>query len=1585
MRGKRTSPNRLILGLFVALWLLSAPALSGQVIDNWVSNSSKVWSTPGNWSTGTPTATSDATFNTAAGQQNFLLLSPATATHSLVFSSSGGANAYTFDSAGNANANTLTLGAGGITNTDPGIITFYNATTLGANQSWTNNGGTMVVTGKVNLGSGSNGYALNVAGSGAVNLGGVIGNGGTAAGSLVYSGTGTLTLTGANTYTGTTSVNSGTLNIQNAGALGTAANTATTTVANGAVVQIQGNIVTTNGGTLVLNGNGNGNGAFQNISANNTWSGGVKLGSDATISNATAGNILYLGAFTATSFVALGSNTLTVNGAGDTFINANLGAVGDTGGLVKNGTGTLTLWGYNSFYTGATVVNAGSLELVVGPMTAGRSGINGPLTVGTGSVTNTATVDIWSSSHTYYPSAAGMSYPNQLSASTAVTMNAGGTLNVGSSTTAGSFTMNGGAVNITGGQTVTLSGGVTASANAAHATSQILGGTLALVSPNTTIDVARDTSLTSDLNISSVISGAAVTKTGGGIVTLTGTNTYNGGTTLSAGTILANNNSALGTGTVTIAGGNLGSTTSSTLANAISLQGNATLSGLTNSGVMTQSGGSYTLNLSNFTQSGGLVLSSGAGAQTLTAQVATGTSTFSGVISDAGSGSGLTKTGAGTLVLGAANTYSGATTVNGGTLQLTANNAISASSAVSLNNATLDLNGRSVTVGNLSFSNAIINFGTGTPTNTFVFGNLTSASGILTINGWTSGSTTLAATTSGIASSLLGQLYFTGTGSGAVESSTFGATGNGQANGYIITPNNTFLNWTGAVAATSPKWGTTVTGTTNWSSGVPSTAAGSLQKLNFTGTGAGNYLAPALDNSYSANALKFDSTAGAFTLAEGGNTLTMNGAVPSIIQQSAANQTISGGAIALAANSVVDVSGTGSLTIGSALTGSGNLTKLSAGTLALSGNNSGYSGAISVNSGILRVSGSNSVLGTGATSVQSGGTLQVNSALTLGGPLSLIGTGQGGVGALYATPGAGNTATMTGPITLGNNATINTGSGTLVLGGGITGSGYGLTIGGAGNTTVTGAIATGNGTLTVGGTGTTTLSAANTYTGTTTVNSGTLNLTNTSLAGGLTIAGGAVNDNASNQLSSSSALTVNGGSFNLLNQSETVASLSGASAGTIALGNGTLTVAGTSKTTFAGSLTGSGTLANTNTGSLTLSKASTGFTGTVNLSNGVIAASATNATGSATVNVSGTGNFQVLGGSTLASNFNLTTNGAATRNGAIENISGANTLSGSVAVTANSRIQSDSGTLTLSGPVNVSSGTTLNLGGPGNLTLNGAITGSGTSLLTKDGSGTLALGAANTGFTGAANVNVGTLQGNVANTLSNASSITVNASGTLLSNANDSLSTAAAMLVNSGGTLSLNGTSATFSGLLNNAGALAMGTGGTLTLSGSSATLSGTITGTGTLILTAGEVLTLGANFNDTGLNIVLNGGTLKVNGTNAIFGNLTVSATSVIDFAQPSASVLQVSGLTMASGQTLNVNNWAALTDYFYASVNPGATALSQVQINNSPNPAAWNSYTDGPYNDHQIVPTPEPATYGAVLLLGTGLLLGWRRRHRN
>ncbi len=815
----------------------------------------------------------------------------------------------------------------------------------------------------------------------------------------------------------------------------------------------------------------------------------------------------------------------------------------------------------------------------------------------------------------------------------------------------------------------------------------------------------------------------------------------------------------------------------------------------------------------------------------------------------------------------------------------------------------------------------------------------------------------LATTTAALGATLLNDIYFSGSGSGTIEAVS--STTNDGITSYRITPNTTFTTWNGASGANS-NYNTGA----NWVGGT-APGSGNSVKVDFTGT---TRLTPTLTGNTTVNTVKFDSAAGSVALGGfnlgGAFTYTLGGTAPSIIQQSAVAQTISTTTLALGANSVVDVSGAGALNITSKVTGAFSLQKLSAGTLNLSGANT-YSGGTQIAAGVVGVSTSNTALGTGAVTVSNGATLQVNSGLTLANALTINGSGSVN-GAIDSNPVSGTT-TLNGAVTLGSNSTISSDSGTLAIAGGVTGA-HDLTVAGAGNTTISSAITTGAGALNVNttGAGAVTLSGANTFTGATTVNSGTLNLSGagTTINGSLTGNGGTINQTTSNQVASGSTVNLNSGSYNLSNAvSQTYTGILNSSSGsTLSLGTGaSLTLNQTNTDTLNGVISGAGSLTMSNTGTTVLGGTNTYSGGTttssiVNVTNG-------SGFGTGTVAVNAGGNIQIQNNITLANAFTLNSTGTSFA-GAFENLSGNNTVSGPLTVTGTTRVQSDSGNLTLSGAVGLGANT-LNVGGNANTTINGAITGTSGSALTKDGTGTLAIGAANPSFAGSVTVSGGTLQTNVSNAFATTTAITVN----------------------TGAIMSLNNTSQSI-GTLSDAGTLSFGTGGSLTLNSGTSLLSGVINGTGTLVLNAGSTLTLGANFSDSGLNIVLNGGTLKLNGTTDTFGSLTINANSIVDFANPATSVLSVNGVSLSGSSQLSVQNWKDMVDYFYSSTSTGTQGTApenQIGFTGySNNLTHWSTGTSGPGAGHEITPAPEPSTYGAIFvaLSLVGIVVYRRRR---
>ncbi len=218
-------------------------------------------------------------------------------------------------------------------------------------------------------------------------------------------------------------------------------------------------------------------------------------------------------------------------------------------------------------------------------------------------------------------------------------------------------------------------------------------------------------------------------------------------------------------------------------------------------------------------------------------------------------------------------------------------------------------------------------------------------------------------------------------------------------------------------------------------------------------------------------------------------------------------------------------------------------------------------------------------------------------------------------------------------------------------------------------------------------------------------------------------------------------------------------------------------------------------------------------------------------------------------------------------------------------------ISGDNASVTYSNPVEMNADGTVQVGADYNLTLSGNITGSGS--LEKTDAGTLTISSTNDGFTGATKVSGGTLALTAQNAIANSASVENNALITMSAAQRFNNLTGNGTIDNGGAELTLNNSDATeFSGVVTGAGSLVKTGAEMLTLSaaqtytGNTTVSGGTLklTGDGTLASTTinvGEGATMLYNntvpHNTSPLTFNVNGGTLE-------FYNTTPATTHNID-----------------------------------------------------------------------------------------------------
>ncbi len=1056
----------------------------------WTGTLNTSWGAVGNWSAGIPglplgsaadkaTFTGTTTFTTVDNNNVARTLS------ALEFNASATQYTITNLTAGGA----LTLGGQGISNnsantqliTNTRNFTFTNSADAGTNLLFNNNSGgvlsflgsstatnaTIINAGTLTI-SGLTASEISIGSlsgtAGTVNVGakklktGVLNTSTTVAslisgvgGTLEKQGSGTLTLTGANTYSGGTTVSSGSLQI---GAGGTVGSIAGDVINNAALLFNRSNNLTYAGivlgvGTLTKLGAG-----VLTLTGNQTYSGDtiisagtVSIGSGGA-SGSIAGNIV--------------NNAAVIFNRSDS--NTYAGVISGSGSLQKSGAGVLSVTGDN-LYTGTTTITTGTLSI-------GDGGTSGSIV---GNSANSAILRFNRSDN--------LAYNGVISGTGSLQKQGAGILTLsGNNTYSGTTTISAGTLVLTGNKSGAGTTTVNGTTNLRVGNGGVTGSIAGNIVNNGTVSFNRSDAIT----YSSVISGLGVLEQlGSGILTLTGANTFSGGTTVSSGSLQIG------------AGGTVGSIAGDVINNAALLfnrSNNLTYAGIVSGvGTLTKLGAGVLTLTGNQTYSGDTNISAGTvsiGSGGASGSIAgnivnnaavifnrSDSNTYAGVISGSGS---LQKSGAGTLSLTDNNSYTGQTFLNQGT--------ISISQDANLGTGGLTFNGGVLqNSANLTINRtATLNVGNGT--------FFTDAGTTLTYNGEITG---------------VGQLRKMGDGTMILGSSL-----NNYSDGTLIMD--------GTIQATTA----TLPGNVSVNSGAFLEFA-----QNFDGTyngvisGAGDVIK---DGSGNVTLTGIQTYSGQTTINQGG----IQGTSTSINNQNV-NTT--------AANAALIFNQNFDGLYGGVLSGLGSLLKFGTGTVTLAGAST-YTGGTFIDTGALRISAAENIGSSTSSLVFFSGALITTASMTLDNSTHL-----GLLGGTFATDPA-TALRLNGPV-MGVGSLTKEGSGTLILN-----------------------------------------NSNNTYTGGTIVQDGILK------AG---VAGG---------LRDHSQYTINGGQLNLNGYALSMEVLSGLG-GAVDSSFARLTLEQDMNSIYAGSFIGDTTaiIEKTSSGQLTLSGNSLGYQGSMNIFQGTLA------------------------------------------------------------------------------------------------------------------------------------------------------------------------------------------------------------------------------------------------------------------------------------------------------------------------------------------------------------------------------------------
>ncbi|WP_043283866.1 autotransporter-associated beta strand repeat-containing protein [Reyranella massiliensis] len=1082
-----------------------------------------------------------------------------------------------------------------------------------------------------------------------------------------------------------------------------------------------------------------------------------------------------------------------------------------------------------------------------------------------------------------------------------------------------------------------------------------------IVSFNSAVQLAVGGNGESTTFSGSIAGGGSILKTGAGTWTLSGSNSYSGGTTINAGTISISANNGLGStnGGLTFGGGTLQTT-------------------------------------ATFTMLRSTTLNAGGG----TFEVANGTTlTQSGLITGAGD---LTKSGGGTLILSGNNDYTGDTNVNAGTLALSGSGSIASSAVIFLGGSgtvfDISLTAGGATVSSIAdapLTGSVIALGSKTLTITGIgdyYGNIQDGG----LGGGTGGGITLA---SGAALILSGVNTYTG-------ATTINENAVLELDDNSAISSSSIVNLAGNGAVFDISCGCLNQQMINDLQGV----AGSTVRLGdnslIVGTANSTTFAGVIDD-FGGNGGLIKQGTGTLTLT-GANTYTGGTAIigglinfTTLDNFGTGNVTLSGGGVQWATGNTIDISprleaigingGTfdtngNDVTLATAISGLGGITKAGSGTLTFTAVNT-YAGLTTVNGGTLALSGSGSVASSsGVDLAAAGATFDI--------------AGSAGNQTIQDLSG------VAGSIVALGNRTLTAGTAnSTTFSGVIADNGLGGALGGS-------FIKVGSGVLTLEG--------VNTYTGATTISAGTLALANggrISESAVVTVASGATFDISNNVFNNNIRTLAGAGTVqlgaNVLRITDGSTEFSGTiddggNFGGIQIRGGTLTLSGTSTFSGPAEIRGGGTLALKGAGSMV--NAGVNFVG--GLGTGAFDISQTNSGASilGLIDTGGNGGIVALGAKELTITVGSPFFGGVIQDGgigggtggslriaslALQILNGVNTYTGATTIEGNAAlILEGNGSIATSSSLNltganaffdigcscVSSVTVQNLSGVDssyillgantltvvssvNTTFAGIIEPLGdTGGLTKTGSATLTLSGTNL-YAGATTIASGTLALAGTGSIAASSGVALAAAGVTFDisassggqTIQDLSGVAGTFIVLGGNTLTVGtANSTTFSGSISGSGGLTKQGSGTLTLESISGFSGATTISSGTLALVGSGIISYssvtvasGATFDVSGtsssaslITDLAGSGTVKLGSIELVLDNATGTFSGTIVDAGPGVTrgaltiiegSLTLSGVSTYGGVTqiyqgasLTLTGAGSIADTLYVAFSP-------------------------------------------------------------